>query len=208
MLLTFPVCPADVTIFATLGSCGAPVLFDIPEFSDNCNCTTLAQLPGILNGSVQQVGSYTVGFSASDAALRSESCSFTVTVVDNEAPTLICPASLALSTEPGSCARNVSFGSLQAFDNCNQTSVIPVSGQANGSSFQPGLHEISFAVMDAALKIASCAFFVNVSDTEAPMLCKFLVSQFGCVVSLVFLMIQCSCSSLTLDGFVVLVVVV
>jgi hypothetical protein len=69
------------------GVCSAAVTFASPTASDACSLP-VAVSTSPASGSVFSLGTTTVVGTAADAALNSASCPFTVTVVDNEPPTV------------------------------------------------------------------------------------------------------------------------
>jgi PKD repeat protein len=109
-------CSANVTATNTAGQCGANITFAAPIASGACGPVTCTPP----SGSLFPVGTTTVSCTATGGA----SCSFTVTVLDRQAPAIACPANMVLSTSPGLCSRtNVTF-SPTAADNCSVTTVV------------------------------------------------------------------------------------
>ncbi len=78
-------CPANVTAFNDPGVCGAAVQFNITA-TDNCPGVLVTSVPA--SGSFFAVGTTTVTASATDAAGNISTCTFTVTVIDNEPPVI------------------------------------------------------------------------------------------------------------------------
>jgi hypothetical protein len=78
-------CPANVTVFNDPGICGAAVNYTATA-TDNCPGVLVTYLPA--SGTVFPVGTSTVTATATDAAGNTSSCSFTVTVIDNEPPVI------------------------------------------------------------------------------------------------------------------------
>ena len=61
----------------------------------------------------------TVTYTATDASSNTFSASFTVTVTDNEAPTLVdLPANIAVNTDAGVCGADVTWVEPTSADNC------------------------------------------------------------------------------------------
>jgi len=82
------------------------------------------------------IGSTDVTYTARDAAGNTDSCTVSVTVHDNEAPTVTCPGNVAVSTSGATQA--ASWSPATANDNAD-TSVALSYSQASGSSFAVGL---------------------------------------------------------------------
>src|SRR5262249_57147014 len=112
-------CPANLTVNAAPGSCSSNVTFSVTA-SDNCPGVSVTSVPA--SGSSFAVGTTTVTSTATDADGNTATCSFTVSVTDNQAPQITCPANLTVNAEAGSCASNVPV-SLTASDTCPGASV-------------------------------------------------------------------------------------
>ncbi|MFZ9388811.1 MAG: HYR domain-containing protein, partial [Chitinophagaceae bacterium] len=110
-------CPANVTVNATPGQCGAIVTYPAAVTSGLCGPVTYTNP----SGSFFPVGTTTV--TASTAA--GPSCTFTVTVVDNVPPTIACPAPIVRNNDPGICGAVVTFATPGVTDNC------PLPGEIN-----------------------------------------------------------------------------
>jgi hypothetical protein len=94
--------------------------------------------------------------------------SFTVTVVDNETPTISCPSNLSMNNDIGVCGAIVNY-SLPVFnDNCPGANLVRTAGPASGSVFPVGVTTVTHVVTDAAGRTASCSFTVTVVDAEDP----------------------------------------
>ena len=169
-------CPSNITVNNSQGLCGTAagvVSFPNASFSDNCAGTTLQQTAGNASGAAFSVGTQTVTFVATDAALNTSTCSFTVTVIDNEAPIyLVCPNDFTVNTNNGVCNAVVSYSTVIANDNCSGT-VLPTMttvGTASGSVFAFGQTTVTYTATDAANNTGTCSFVVTVRDQEAPQL--------------------------------------
>ena len=71
------------------------------------------------SGDVFPVGTTTVTCSAVDAGGNAVSCSFTVTVNDNEAPTIVCPEDIIVNSNEDICGAAVEF-EVGLLDNCDE----------------------------------------------------------------------------------------
>ena len=161
-------CPADVSVVMDKGSCTAVVKFLDATATDNCPGTNVVQTGGPSSGSDFAPGVTTVSFEATDAAGNTASCSFTVTVADNQVPTIVCPADISVNVDKDSCAANVQFANARASDNCGRVRAAQAGGPSSGSDFAPGVTTVSFEATDATGNTASCSFKVTVADNQAP----------------------------------------
>jgi gliding motility-associated-like protein len=127
-------CPRDLMIEADASACGAVVNYDAPIVSDNCPGTVLTLLQGAPSGSFFPLGSTRVRFRATDAAGRTTTCSFWVTVVDRAPPTLGTCADINTSIDPGVCGAVVNITPPLATDNCGGCSgTLPTAAVPLGS---------------------------------------------------------------------------
>ncbi|MGB0949265.1 MAG: HYR domain-containing protein, partial [Marinirhabdus sp.] len=114
-------CPMDITANAEPGVCTAVVNFGAPVAVDpNGGSVTVTQTAGPASGSDFPVGDTVVTFMATndEAPNETTSCSFTVTVVDNQPPMITCPADITVGNDPGICGAVVNFPAPQVMDNC------------------------------------------------------------------------------------------
>jgi hypothetical protein len=73
------------------------------------------------SGSTFNIGTTTVNATATDEIGNTVSCSFTVTVVDNTAPSITCPNNISVNAANGQCSAAVNFN-ISVSDNCAATS--------------------------------------------------------------------------------------
>ncbi|MBK9641385.1 MAG: HYR domain-containing protein [Saprospiraceae bacterium] len=162
------VCPNNITVSTDAGLCTAVVNYTTPVGTDNCPGVTTARIAGLASGAAFPKGTTTVTYEATDAGGVKASCSFTVTVNDNELPQITCPANIVVSNTTGQCAAVVNYTAPVGTDNCAGANTIQTAGLASGSSFPVGVTTNTFKVTDAMGNTATCSFTVTVNDTEAP----------------------------------------
>ena len=105
-------CPSNITVNNDSGVCGAVVIYTTTA-SDSCDGnSTITCTPA--SGSTFDVGTTTVNCKATDSSGNTASCSFDVTVVDNELPVISCnaPGTIIPPTSP------ITFRAT-ATDNCS-----------------------------------------------------------------------------------------
>jgi hypothetical protein len=155
-------CPQSITVPAATGLCSATVSYAPPSVSDNC--------PGVaapvctpLSGSTFPKGTTSVTCTVSDAVNNQSACSFTITVVDTQAPTIICPPNIITNTiNAGDATVAVNFAAPVIADNCPGLSVVCVP--PSSSQFPRGVTTVICTVTDAANNQGSCTFTVRVFD--------------------------------------------
>ncbi len=146
---------------------GSVVEFPLPAAADDCDPRPVVECDPP-SGSVLPPGSHVVTCTATDASGNSASCEFTITVVDEVAPELICPPTMMVQ-----CDRE--GGALVEYD-------LPVSNDAcdgqppvecvppSGTIFPLGETEVVCTSTDSSGNSTQCSFVVNVVDTTPPAL--------------------------------------
>ena len=159
---------ADITVPADLGICEAVVNFSDPVVSDNCAVNTFAQTDGPASGSVFQVGSTTIEYTATDIAGNSFSCTFDIIVEDEEAPTITCPADISFTIPNDECTTTITYPDPVVNDNCPGESWSVLSGPLSGDIISAGTHVVEFEAKDAAGNISTCSFSIELLETSDP----------------------------------------
>src|SRR5205814_5013355 len=109
------------------------------------------------SGAFFATGTTPVTCTVSDASSNTASCTFSVTVEDHQAPTIVCPDEIVVNTSPGTCFTNVTFAPTIS-DNCPNSTYVCVP--ASGSSFSNGTTVVTCTATDASTHIAVCSFNV------------------------------------------------
>jgi hypothetical protein len=159
----FTVCSGDITVGTDTDVCGAVVDLPSPAVSDNCGPITL--IYNTSSGIFYAVGNYPIVVTATDAAGNSATCSYIVTVADDQAPTITCPQNIIVDNDPGLCGAMVNYPAASANDNC---SAMLSYSSASGAFRAVGIHNITATASDAAGLSASCDFTIMVNDAESP----------------------------------------
>lgn len=163
----FVVCEDDIQLSASDNACGAVYTYDY-LYEDNCGAVTVEQTAGLASGSEFPIGETTNIFVFTDASGNATTCSFTVTVVDNTLPVVVCPENVTLNNAPGQCSAVYDYEVLFE-DNCDtNVTLTQTAGLASGSAFPLGETVNTFVVEDNVGNTFSCSFTVKVVDNEAP----------------------------------------
>jgi len=162
-------CPDNIEQNVNQGVCGAVVEFSLPTFSDNSGKVTIARTDnGPASAEEFPVGITTVSYTATDAAGNTASCSFDVTVKDNEDPVFDAVSNLESNVDAGACSAVVSFEIPTATDNCDGTTVTQTSELGPGSIFPVGTTTVTYTATDASGNTDTVSFDVIVTDNEDP----------------------------------------
>ena len=146
--------PADITVPAEEGKCGAMVNYSIST-TMTCGTITTNYPPG----SFFPVGRTEVTVSSTTG----ESSAFYVTVEDKEKPTVSAPQSITVN--PSSLSGAVVTYTVTASDNCSGTPTVrQTAGLASGKTFPIGTTVNTFEVEDASGNTTRRSFSVTVRD--------------------------------------------
>ncbi|MFI8684689.1 SBBP repeat-containing protein [Rossellomorea sp. NPDC077527] len=148
------ICPKDITVVNSPGECGAIIEYNS---SPGAVCTPPS-------GSFFEVGKTIVECLEGD-----QSCSFTVTVIDTEPPTIICPDDIEQDNDPDECGASVTYPAPTITDNC--PGVTFTCTPSSGSFFPVGTTPVTCVATDASgNRSEPCTFNVTVIDTEPPVI--------------------------------------
>jgi hypothetical protein len=162
-------CPANVTVpTAPVGVCGAPVSYPAPTVSAPNGVKSLTCTPA--SGSAFPLGLTTVTCTVVDQANLSASCTFTVTVNDQEPPTLV-PPPPTVSEADAACRSSLPdvAGAAEAGDNCTPEAALVVTQQpVVGTQLSAGTHTITLQVTDQAGNSTTATTTHTVIDVTPP----------------------------------------
>ncbi len=185
-------CPSNISATTAVGSCTRSVFTPDPTTSDNCSVTKLtwsmtgATVSSSASSGINKVGTKTfslgvttITYVVTDASNNSATCSFTVTVTDNQAPTLsACPSpSSSYMSSLGLNYAILSFTAPTATENCSSATLTwtasgatPSSGTGNISNahFPVGNTVVTYQAVDASGNISTCQFTVIVNPNFPP----------------------------------------
>jgi subtilisin-like proprotein convertase family protein len=158
------------------------------DASDNCNLASLtwsAPTAGpnagagdmnnvLFTTGVAPANLHTVTYTATDGEGQAVQCSFTVQVLDNEAPVISCPANATVDTDADVCTYtvpNAAWNGVLIFDNS-----LPVSwsnsfngmNTLQGAALPKGVNQLTWTATDAVGNTATCTFAVTVEDNQPP----------------------------------------
>ncbi|RKX18765.1 MAG: hypothetical protein DRP35_08760, partial [Candidatus Zixiibacteriota bacterium] len=168
----FDNCPNDTLIYTNGNTCSATYSWVQPIASDNCNAT-ITQISGLPSGSDFPLGNSLITYVASDTAGNTDTCTFHITVEDNEPPVITCISNQIRYNASGSCSYTAMSGEFNptVSDNCTITLVtnnINGSNSLAGEIFPMGTTNIVWTAIDGAGNIDSCSFDVTILDTVPP----------------------------------------
>ena len=154
--------PTVVTVSADLGSCFATgVVLGNATFTENCGVGTISN-----NAPINfPIGTTIVTWTVIDEMGYTNSDTQTITVTDNENPTILAPADVLVSADFGSCSASaVMLGSPILSDNCTSPSAINDAPLV----FPIGNTTVTWTVTDASGNSMTANQIVTVEDNQNP----------------------------------------
>ncbi|XP_071951453.1 sushi, von Willebrand factor type A, EGF and pentraxin domain-containing protein 1-like isoform X2 [Antedon mediterranea] len=159
-------CPAEVIMFTEPRMDYGIARWNALSTYDNSQETVKVACDHI-SGQQFQIGSTTVYCLAEDPSGNTEKCNFDVKVVDNEKPTIMCPASYELNTLPSLSYANAIHNVSKATDN----SRIPVTVSCDEPPRLPiGNTNVTCLATDSSGNVQPCYFVITVKDVEPPII--------------------------------------
>jgi hypothetical protein len=161
-LPSIQVTQANLAVNADGGQCGASVNLGTPVVSDNCGIASITNnAPAVF-----PVGTTIVTWTVTDLNQYTVTAQQTVTVTDNELPSLTAPSNITTGNDAGKNGAAVPVGSASVNDNCGVASVTndaPVF-------FTTGTTVVTWTVTDIHGNAKTATQSVTVKDMEAPVL--------------------------------------
>ena len=169
-------CPASIARNTDLNQCSAITAYTAPIGTDNCTGATTARTAGFASGAAFPRGVTTNTFTVTAGNGQTASCSFTVTVTDNQPPAITCPANQNIPAN-ASCSSTVgTWNPTSVSDNCTASGAITVSQTPTSSTVLTGHNAstlVTLTANDGNGNTAACSFMVTLKDVTLPVaLCK------------------------------------
>ena len=154
--------PTGVSVVADLGFCTATgVVLGTPTTSDNCS------VAGFVNNAPASypLGNTTVTWTVTDGSGNTSTSNQTVTVLDNQNPSITAPLAVTVNADASSCnATGVVLGTPTTSDNCS------VAGFVNDApaSYPLGNTTVTWTVTDGSGNTSTSTQTVTVLDNQNP----------------------------------------
>jgi len=124
---------------------------------DDCPNFTISQIPA--PGTIVNPGTTAITILVTDAGGNSVSCPLSLVVMENQAPTISCPANIS------QCDPLVTFADPINADNCfSYFYQTDATGLSSGSTFPIGITNLQYEVADSSGNLNTCSFQVEVLD--------------------------------------------
>lgn len=190
------ICPNDTTIY-TEDYCYFLGDFESLSIADD----NLDLFPEIVQSPIVETvlapGNHVITVTATDYSGNSSSCSFNLTLIDDDAPVFECPPTINVEVPPGTTSTLVELTDPVVTDNCETPSLTNnINGDAPATAlFSTGSTTVIYTATDSSGNTSQCQVLVNVT-TELLGCCLgdlncdgaisvadllILISQFACV---------------------------
>src|SRR5687768_11088996 len=161
-------CPASVTVQCASQVPGPNTISILA--SDNCGGVPIVTVAPDVTTNMTCINRFTITrvYTATDVCGNSATCAQTITVFDNIAPTLTCPANVTVE-----CASEVpapNTAAIPTTDNCSGPVTVTVLPDAISNQTCPNRFTITrvYRATDACGNSATCAQTISVFDDTAP----------------------------------------
>jgi hypothetical protein len=179
-------CPDDISTYTDINSCSSFIAGGLNPGFDETEVVTLtwemfgatsnaspAQGINLIDDYTFDEGATIITYTATGTDGTTSSCTFTVTISDNQVPRLeSIPADITVETAPGACAAPVYWIEPTATDNCTAPHLlVKEATHYPGDEFPVGTTTVYYTAYDAMGNPSQTeSFTITVKDTEPPVL--------------------------------------
>ena len=176
-------CPADISTYTDINSCSSFISGNLnPEFDTDSIKTLTWEMTGasaevsrqqginLIDAFEFEEGVTHITYTATNLRGQTSTCSFTVTISDNQVPRLADMPDISVGTNAGECSSIVYWNEPAASDNCTPAYLIrKIPSVEPGSAFPTGTTTVTYTAFDAmGNESAVQSFTVTVRDNEPP----------------------------------------
>ncbi|XP_071943764.1 hyalin-like [Antedon mediterranea] len=159
-------CPMNIVLNTTSMLPFTNATWMTPNATDNSGNVTLVSTHNPGDGFAETTTQVT--YTATDSYGNKDICTFNVTVIDTESPTLDCVSNVTVYTDLNSATANVSWPIPETTDNSGLEPTL-TSNYEPYTLFDIGTTLVMYTSTDASNNMQSCMFNVTVIDNEDPL---------------------------------------
>ena len=163
-------------------NCSMDVIISAVAANDNCSGSILTwEMTGTTNnggtgtGQVPSpypfnLGVTTIAYLVTDTSIPANTISrtLTITVFDDEDPTISALSDVSVSNDTGVCGASVTWTEPAANDNCSVANFVQTTGFSNPFTFPIGTTTVTYEAEDGSGNSITSSFDVTVIDDEVP----------------------------------------
>ncbi len=174
---TFTSCPSNFTISSNTATangggntttCAQIGTWPTPTATDNCVSNGAPVITSThAPGSSFAFGTTTVTYTATDWAGNTNTCVFTVTVVDNTKPNITCGGTITASTAGANCTATINLSAPIVSDNCG---VLTVTSNHPSTQYGLGTSTVVWTATDINGNTSTCSQLVVITDGGKPVM--------------------------------------
>ena len=174
--VTYLTCPPNIVADTPLGLAVAVVYWSQPVVSNNFTVATIQAI-----GSVPMqndthcwdtfnIGTVSVLYAVEEVGSIRATCSFDVTIIDNQPPIFSCPPDQELNVTQFVSSVAVPVGLIAPVDvSDNSQAVVSFTSNVSDTQLSIGVHYIQLTGTDQSGNSATCVFIIDVMDMFPPM---------------------------------------
>ncbi|XP_071842396.1 uncharacterized protein [Apostichopus japonicus] len=156
-------CPTDLSFKVDSGNPGATITFDPPSCFDPDQPTgSLAVSCDPMRNSFLSLGPNPVFCVCTDNTGATDTCTFTVTVVENSLPTISCPAPVTVTSVQTNIGNTITYDNPVCFD--AEDGIFPAVCNPLSGTFFVGVSTVTCTCTDSCDESTLCSFQVTVLD--------------------------------------------
>lgn len=160
-------CPNDIKVSVDAGKNTKSISWPPPTYSDNDKSRSLVLTPVYYPGERPfHIGEFGIKYTVTDGAGLSDSCTLTITVLDEEKPQVRrCPYDIDVNTTDDDATVD---WELPIFADNSGGFTLEEPNRKPGSRFGLGTHRITYTARDRSGNSATCVFHINVWRSKCP----------------------------------------
>ncbi len=158
-------CPSNITVNAVPGATNAVANWTAPAVTSTCSTGTPSATPSQASGTTFPIGTTTVTYTATDDCGGSETCTFTVTVIESTSSlTINCPNDIVVTADPGTTSEIVTWANPSTSTDCTTGAITVTASQNSGTDFPIGTTTVTYTATDGCGGNETCTFNVTVNE--------------------------------------------
>jgi len=165
-----PICAEDLTIYVAKESCDVSGFYTLPIESSQCSEINIDRISGLASGSRFEIGTHIIEHQYSYTDGSSDTCAFTITVLDTFPQELHCPPDSTVYVSINQCNSTIEYTTPSLVKLCQNATLDKIKGPDSGDQFSIGHTTIQYRATNENNIISDCQFIITLLDTFPPQL--------------------------------------